>query len=103
MLLEPQKNTALEDIVNHFSQYQDEIHAAGLRGIVPKLPIDIATLEKKAMAAWPESIVSYVQARRTVGALGGEPAETGTTDEAQPDFCTTAARPLPKGGALSSS
>jgi lactate 2-monooxygenase len=47
--------------MKHFGQYQDEIYMAGLRGIVPRLPIDIATLEKKAVAAWPETIVSYVQ------------------------------------------
>jgi len=33
--------------MKYFGQYQDEIYLAGLRGIVPKLPIDIATLEKK--------------------------------------------------------
>ena len=32
-----------------------------MRGVVPKLPIDIATLEKKAVAAWPDTVVSYVQ------------------------------------------
>jgi lactate 2-monooxygenase len=47
--------------MKHFGQYQDEIYMAGLRGIVPRLPIDIAMLEKKAVAAWPETIVSYVQ------------------------------------------
>jgi lactate 2-monooxygenase len=45
----------------YFGQYEDEIYAAGLRGVVPKLPIDIATLEKKAVAAWPDTIASYVQ------------------------------------------
>ena len=44
-----------------FGQYQDEIYAAGLRGVVPKLPIDIATLEKKAVAAWSDTVASYVQ------------------------------------------
>jgi lactate 2-monooxygenase len=47
--------------VKFFGQYQDEIYAAGLRGVVPKLPIDIATLEKKAVAAWSDTLVSYVQ------------------------------------------
>ncbi len=47
--------------MKHFGQYQDEIYLAGLRGIVPKLPIDIATLEKRAIEAWPETLVSYVQ------------------------------------------
>ncbi len=39
-----------------FGQYEDEIYAAGLQGVVPKLPIDIADLEKKAVAAWPDTI-----------------------------------------------
>jgi lactate 2-monooxygenase len=47
--------------VKFFGQYEDEIYAAGLRGVVPKLPIDIATLEKQAVAAWPDTIASYVQ------------------------------------------
>jgi lactate 2-monooxygenase len=48
-------------MMKHFGQYQDEIYLAGLRGVVPKLPIDMATLEKRAMDAWPETLVSYVQ------------------------------------------
>ena len=47
--------------MKYFGQYQDEIYAAGLRGVVPKLPIDIATLEKKAVASWPDTVASYVQ------------------------------------------
>ena len=47
--------------MKYFGQYEDEIYAAGLQGVVPKLPIDIATLEKKAVAAWPDTIASYVQ------------------------------------------
>jgi lactate 2-monooxygenase len=47
--------------MTHFGQYQDGIYLAGLHGVLPKLPIDMATLEKKAMEAWPETIVSYVQ------------------------------------------
>ena len=44
-----------------FSDYQNEIYFNGLRGVLPKLPVDMPTLEQKAMAAWPESITSYVQ------------------------------------------
>ncbi|HEY4313762.1 MAG TPA: alpha-hydroxy-acid oxidizing protein [Pirellulales bacterium] len=44
-----------------FADYQNEIYFNGLRGVLPKLPVDMATLEKMAMAAWPETIVSYVQ------------------------------------------
>ena len=47
--------------MKYFGQYEDEIYLDGLRGVVPKLPIDIATLEKKAISAWPDTIASYVQ------------------------------------------
>ena len=47
--------------MKHFGQYQDEIYLAGLHGIVPKLPIDMAELERRATEAWPETLVSYVQ------------------------------------------
>jgi len=44
-----------------FSDYQNEIYFNGLRGVLPKLPVDMAALERKAIEAWPESITSYVQ------------------------------------------
>lgn len=44
-----------------FSDYQLEIYFNGLRGVLPKLPVDMASLERMAVAAWPEEIVSYVQ------------------------------------------
>jgi len=44
----------------NFGEYQDEIYLAGLSGKVPKLPVDFATLEKRAHAAMPPSLVSYV-------------------------------------------
>jgi lactate 2-monooxygenase len=47
--------------MKYFGQYQDEIYSDGLRGVVPKLPIDMATLEKKAIAAWADTRVSYFQ------------------------------------------
>jgi lactate 2-monooxygenase len=47
--------------MTNFGDYQLEIYFQGLRGVVPKLPVDLATLEQKAMAAWPESVMSYVQ------------------------------------------
>jgi lactate 2-monooxygenase len=47
--------------MKHFGQFQDEIYLAGLHGVIPKLPIDMTTLEKRAMEAWPETLVSYVQ------------------------------------------
>jgi len=44
-----------------FGDYELEIYAAGLHGVLPKLPIDMALLEKKAVEAWPDTIASYVQ------------------------------------------
>jgi len=44
-----------------FGDYELEIYGAGLRGVLPKLPIDMALLEKKAVESWPDSIASYVQ------------------------------------------
>ena len=44
-----------------FSDYQNEIYFNGLRGILPKLPVDMASLERMAVAAWSDAIVSYVQ------------------------------------------
>jgi lactate 2-monooxygenase len=44
----------------NFGAYQDEIYFAGLTGTLPKLPVDFAALEKRAHAAMPPSLVSYV-------------------------------------------
>ena len=44
-----------------YGNYELEIYLAGLRGVLPKLPIDIRAIEKKAVEAWPETIASYVQ------------------------------------------
>jgi lactate 2-monooxygenase len=45
----------------HFGDFQNEIYGAGLRGVVPKLPVDFATLEKRATAAMPPHVLSYLQ------------------------------------------
>jgi lactate 2-monooxygenase len=45
----------------HFGDLQNEIYGAGLRGVVPKLPVDFATLERRATAAMPPHILSYLQ------------------------------------------
>jgi lactate 2-monooxygenase len=50
-----------EIVLKMYGDYELEIYAAGLRGILPKLPIDMATLEKKAVESWSETISSYVQ------------------------------------------
>jgi lactate 2-monooxygenase len=45
----------------HFGDYQNAIYGAGLAGIVPKVPVDFATLERRASAAMPASVLDYVQ------------------------------------------
>ena len=45
----------------HFGDYQNEIYRNGLRGILPRFPIDFRQLEQKAEAAMPASVLSYVQ------------------------------------------
>lgn len=45
----------------HFGDLQNEIYGAGLRGILPKVPVDFATLEKRASAAMPPHVLSYLQ------------------------------------------
>jgi len=45
----------------HYGDLQNEIYGAGLRGIMPKVPVDFATLEKRATAAMPPHILSYLQ------------------------------------------
>jgi lactate 2-monooxygenase len=44
-----------------YGDYQNEIYFNGLRGIRPKLPVDFKSLEAKAAAALPASVLSYVQ------------------------------------------
>lgn len=45
----------------HFGDYQHAIYGAGLRGVVPTLPVDAATLERRAAAALPPFVLDYVQ------------------------------------------
>ena len=45
----------------HFGDYQSEIYGNGLRGILPRLPVDFHSLEQKAQAIMPASVLSYVQ------------------------------------------
>lgn len=45
----------------HFGDYQNEIYGAGLRGVLPKLPVDYATLVQRATAAMPPHVLNYVQ------------------------------------------
>ena len=47
--------------MSHFGDFQNEIYRDGLRGVLPRLPVDFALLERKAAAALPASVLSYVQ------------------------------------------
>ncbi|HEU4959562.1 MAG TPA: alpha-hydroxy-acid oxidizing protein [Sphingomonas sp.] len=64
--------------MGHYGDYQNAIYLAGLRGVLPKLPVDAATLEARAEAAMPPHVLNYVQGgcgdettqRRNVTAFG---------------------------------
>ncbi|MBB3870823.1 alpha-hydroxy-acid oxidizing protein [Brevundimonas mediterranea] len=45
----------------HYGDYQNELYMAGLNGVLPKVPVDFATLEHRAAAALPASVLNYVQ------------------------------------------
>jgi lactate 2-monooxygenase len=45
----------------HYGDYQNAIYGAGLSGVVPKLPVDFAILERRAHAAMSPSVLGYVQ------------------------------------------
>jgi lactate 2-monooxygenase len=45
----------------HYGDYQNQIYLAGLSGVVPAIPTDFATLERRAAAALPRSVLDYVQ------------------------------------------
>ena len=45
----------------HAGDYQNEIYLGGLRGVLPKLPVDFAGLEQRAGAAMSPSLLAYVQ------------------------------------------
>ena len=47
--------------MGHYGDYQNQIYFAGLAGVVPKLPVDYATLERRAAQALPPSVLTYVQ------------------------------------------
>lgn len=47
--------------MTHYGDYQNAIYGAGLAGILPKLPVDFATLVKRAEAALPPQVLTYVQ------------------------------------------
>ena len=45
----------------HYGDYQNLIYGRGLQGVLPKVPVDFATLEARAAAAMPRSVLDYVQ------------------------------------------
>ena len=45
----------------HYGDYQNAIYIAGLSGVVPRLPVDFATLEQHAGARMPPAVLNYVQ------------------------------------------
>jgi lactate 2-monooxygenase len=45
----------------HYGDYQNAIYGAGLRGVVPTIPVDAAGLEARAAAAMPPHVLGYVQ------------------------------------------
>ena len=47
--------------MSHFGDFQNEIYRDGLRGVLSRLPVDFDSLEERAQAALPPSVLSYVQ------------------------------------------
>ncbi len=59
----------------HYGDYQNAIYNAGLSGVVPKLPVDYATLEQRASSAMPPTVLGYVQ-----GGCGDELTQRNNAD-----------------------
>lgn len=47
-------------MTHQYGDFQLEIYNAGTRGVLPRYPVDAATLERQATAALPEWILSYI-------------------------------------------
>ena len=47
--------------MEHYGDYQFEIYLNGLSGVLPKLPTDFATLQRRAEAALSNELLNYVQ------------------------------------------
>ena len=45
----------------HYGDYQNQIYFAGLGGVLPKIPVDYATLVARAEQAMPPHVLNYVQ------------------------------------------
>ena len=61
--------------MGHYGDYQNAIYGAGLRGILPTLPVDFATLCARASAALPTDILNYIQ-----GGCGDEHTQDANAD-----------------------
>lgn len=59
----------------HYGDYQTAIYFAGLSGVVPKLPVDCATLEARAIPAMHSFVRDYVQ-----GGCGDELTQRRNTE-----------------------
>ncbi len=59
----------------HYGDYQNELYGAGLRGVLPKVPVDFASLEARASAAMPRYVLDYVQ-----GGCGDEHTQRRNAD-----------------------
>lgn len=59
----------------HYGDYQNAIYGAGLSGVLPTVPVDFATLEQRAAAALPASVLNYVQ-----GGCGDEFTQRNNAD-----------------------
>jgi lactate 2-monooxygenase len=45
----------------HYGDYQNLIYGAGLQGVIPRVPVDFATLQARAAAAMSPHVLTYVQ------------------------------------------
>ncbi|WP_380787827.1 alpha-hydroxy-acid oxidizing protein [Sphingomonas sp. R86521] len=61
--------------MSHYGDYQNLLYGAGLAGVLPKVPVDFATLEGQACAALPPSVRTYVQ-----GGCGDEHTQRHNAD-----------------------
>lgn len=64
--------------MSHFGDFQNEIYRDGLRGVLPRLPVDFESLERRAQAALPASVLTYVQ-----GGCGDESTQRGNAEAFQ--------------------
>ncbi|MEG3163314.1 alpha-hydroxy-acid oxidizing protein [Sphingomonas sp. PB2P19] len=59
----------------HYGDYQNLLYGAALSGVLPKVPVDFATLEARACAAMAPSVRTYVQ-----GGCGDEHTQRHNAD-----------------------